>query len=259
MPPLPATLADIVGERRWVRVDDGQSGAVVHRLVGGQADLFLKCGEGALADAVFGEAARLRWLAGRVPAARVLAAEALEGTAWMLTEALPGRSAGAWLSRYLDRTGELVGAVAGYMLALHGLPVDECPFDSSVAAWLPEARQRVASRLVDEDDFDSDHLGWSAARVLAEVESLAECATDRVVVHGDFSLGNLLIDDDGTVSGCIDAGRLGVADPYQDIAICWRDLGGFGAATQAMFLDALRLDPPDWQRITLHRSLDELF
>ncbi|WBH17152.1 phosphotransferase [Sphingomonas radiodurans] len=145
------------------------------------------------------------------------------------------------------------------MRALHDLPADECPFDSSVAAWLPEARDRVAAGLVDEDDFDPDHCGWSAKQVLAKVEALAACATGRVVVHGDLSLGNLLFNDAGNVSGCIDAGRLGVADPYQDIAICWRDLGGLGAAAQAMFIAALALNPPDWQRMILHRSLDELF
>lgn len=113
MPPVPPALADIIGERRWVRVDDGESGAGVHRLVGGPVDLFLKCGEGGLADAVLDEAARLRWLASRLPAARVVASEAFRGHGWLLTEALPGQSAGAWLSKYPDRANELVGAVAG--------------------------------------------------------------------------------------------------------------------------------------------------
>lgn len=146
-----------------------------------------------------------------------------------------------------------------FLIRLHALPVDDCPFDSSVAAWLPVARQLVTDGLVDTADFDPDHQGWSASAVLAKVEALAGQARGRVIVHGDYSLGNLMLDDDGRVSGCIDVGRMGVGDPYRDIAIGWRDLGGFGAYAQEAFVAALGLRGLDDQRLELHRALDELF
>lgn len=145
------------------------------------------------------------------------------------------------------------------MRALHALPIADCPFDSSVTAWLPIARQRVADGLVDEDDFDADHHGMSATAILGMVEELTGAACSSVVAHGDFTLGNIILDAAGGVAGCIDVGRLGIADPYQDIALMWRDLGGFGEQAQAAFIAALNIERIEVERLLLHRTLDELF
>jgi aminoglycoside 3'-phosphotransferase-1 len=63
------------------------------------------------------------------------------------------------------------------------------------------------------------------------MQELLPLTSNPVVTHGDFSLDNLLIHD-GQVIGCIDAGRVGIAGRYQDIAISWNSLGEFGAALQ---------------------------
>lgn len=149
--------------------------------------------------------------------------------------------------------------MAAFLRRLHGLPTDDCPFDPSVTAWLPVVRGLVADGLVDTDDFDDEHDGWSAEAMLAQVEELAGHARGSVVVHGDFSLGNVLVGDDGEIAGCVDVGRMGVGDPYRDIFIGWRDLGGFGPEAQAAFLAALGINKLEQQRRDLHRALDELF
>lgn len=240
-------------------VEEGQSGARVLRTDDDATGLYLKIGEGHAAPLVAGEIVRLRWLAGRVPAARIVASAEEDGAAWLLTEAVPGMPAGAWVKRDRRRAVAAAEAIAGFLRRLHALPVEECPFDSSVAAWLPVVRGLVAEGLVDTEDFDDEHADWSAERVLAKVEALAGHAQGRVVVHGDFSLGNLIVDDAGRVCGCIDVGRLGVGDPYRDVFIGWRDLGGFGEAAQRAFLAALGLDQLEGARRDLHRALDELF
>ncbi len=223
------------------------------------AALYLKHGTGEVAAALADEAARLSWLAGRVPAARVHRHVIEADRGWLMTEALDGRPAGDWLVSHPERMAEVISAMAGFLRALHALPAQDCPFDASLAVMLPLARANVAEGLVDEGDFDDDHLGWSADAVLAKVESLAGHASGRVVTHGDFSLGNILLDAQMRVTGCIDTGRLGLADPYQDHAIAWRDLGNFGEEAQALFLRAMDLDPVDPDRLLLHRTLDELF
>ena len=220
---------------------------------------YLKHAAGEAATGLAAEYRRLRWLAGRIPAPRIIKWGEERDHVWLLTEALPGRSAGDLIAGDRSLLPAVVTGIADFLARLHGLPVDDCPFDASIAYWLPEARRRVAAGAVDEEDFDPDHRGWSSEQVLEQVEALAGRASGRVVVHGDFTLGNLIVDDRGVVTGCIDVGRSGVADPYQDFALCWRDLGGFGSDAQSLFLDAIGHSPPDRQRMLLHRSLDELF
>ena len=256
---LPDGVADHLGDRRLVVVTDGQSGARVLRTDDGAPALYLKIGEGAAAGLVADETARAAWLTGRAPVARVVAAGAADGVAWLLSEALPGLTLGDWIKRDRSRAAEGAAAMARFLRELHALPADDCPFDSSVAAWLPVARRLVAEGQVDTDDFDDDHADWSAEQVLAKVEALAQHAQGRVVVHGDLSLGNLVIGDDGRVAGFLDVGLLGVGDPYRDIVIGWRDLGAFDETAQRAFLAELGIDALDPERRELHRALDELF
>ncbi|KQT32649.1 hypothetical protein ASG29_12990 [Sphingomonas sp. Leaf412] len=252
----PAAIADAIGDRRLVAVTDGQSGATVFRA---GEDLFLKTGRGRVAGLVADEAARLRWSDGRIPVPRVIAAVGEGDRAWLLTSALRGMSAGDHIKADRARATAVPGSLAAFLTRLHALPVRDCPFDSSVASWLPVVRRRVADGLVDTGDFDDEHADWSAARVLARVEELACHAEGRVVVHGDFSLGNVIVGDDGDIAGCIDVGLLGVGDPYRDIFIGWRDIGGFGSDAQDAFLAALGIDRLAEPRRDLHRALDELF
>lgn len=257
---MPRDWSETIGAARWTREEAGESGGIIHRLTGRDgADLYLKYGEGAVADAIVDEAVRLRWLAGRVPAATVVRVAIEPGFAWLLTEAVPGRTGDAWLDDEPAALSPIIDGFADFLRRLHALPIDDCPFEAGAIFRLTAARARVSAGMVDEDDFDAGHSGWSAARVLAAAEALAGCANRRVVTHGDFSLGNLLFDEDGAVTGCIDVGRLGVADPYQDIAIFWQNLGDYGGDAQARFLRALGIATPDEQRLRFHRLLDELF
>lgn len=72
------------------------------------------------------------------------------------------------------------------------------------------------------------HLGqWASrsCRCPAELEDelprrQRQEEDERVICHGDLCLPNILIDPDTMrVAGLIDLGRLGVADPYADLAL----------------------------------------
>ena len=255
----PPSLATLTDGADWTRVEAGESGGSVWRLVwAGQADAYLKHGRDAVANAIADEAVRLRWLAGRapVPAVRLFACTA--DPDWLLTDAAVGRTGDDRLKESPAMLPVIVRGCAALMRALHTLPVDECPFDASHRVRLAAAWRNVAAGLVDEDDFDDDHAGWSAVAMLAETERLASICPARVVTHGDFSLGNILFDEAGEVTGLIDVGRCGVADPYQDIAVLWQNMGEFGLRAQALLVEALSL-AVDEPRLTFHRCMDELF
>ena len=258
--PLPSELAGPLAGYRWSRDLVGESGARVFRLSGkpGAEDLYLKRGSGPVAEDILAEAQRLRWLSGRIEVPAVRSYHEEDGEVWLVTSAIPGRTAYQLLEADTAGRETIVDALAHFLRRWHALDSLTCPFSSDAAGRLALAQARVETGLVDEDDFDPERAGWTAAQVLdAAMESLPR-VPDRVVTHGDFSLDNVLFVG-GAVAGCIDTGRVGLADPYQDLAIMWNYLGEFGAALQERFLNQYGVVEPDWDRLRFHLLLDELF
>lgn len=255
----PAGLAEAVRGYEWARDTVGESGGAVYRLhAPGRETLYLKHGRGEVAGDVIDETARLRWLEGRSSAPLVRGfAPSLE-EAWLLMTAVPGRTAYQWLEAEPDRRGEIVTAIAEHLRAFHSLPVDECPFDSGHRLRLAHARRMMEAGLVDASDFGEEHTGWTPRRVWDEMLGLLPIETDPVVTHGDYSLDNILLED-GRVAGCVDMGRLGVADRYQDLAILRDCLGEFDAGLQARLFDAYGIAEPDPRKLRFHLALDEFF
>jgi len=258
--PVPESISVAVAGYAWARDRVGESGGAVYRLHGkpGAPDLYLKHGRHAVADAIGDEMTRLRWLAGRMPVPAVVHVDRTADEAWLLMTAVPGRTAYQLLQADPARHDIVVGALASFLKRLHAIPTSACPFDSDHAHRLVLARSRIEAGLVDAGDFDEERAGWTAQQVWDAMQALLPLAPDPVVTHGDYSLDNLLIVD-GEVAGCIDAGRVGVADRYQDLAIAWNCLGEFGGSLQERFLWTYGITEPDWRKLQFHLMLDELF
>ena len=259
-PFLPPGLADALSGYRWARDTVGESGGTIYRLSGhaDAPDLYLKHGAGAVADDVIAEMVRLRWLRDFVAVPAVRNFLLTDDAAWLITTALPGRTAWQWLDADPAAGPMVVDALADFLLRLHAIPVDACPFDSGQTVRRRLAWARIDAGLVDTDDFGDAHEGWSARQVGTAMDAMLPLPFDRVVTHGDYSLDNLLIDN-GVVTGCIDVGRVGVADRYQDLAILHDCLGEFDEALQWRLFDRYGVAAPDADRLRFHLLLDELF
>lgn len=259
-PALPPNLTAQLDGARWRRNLVGEAGAAVYRLQrDGKPDLYLKQGRGDAASALVDEMARLRWLAGHMPVAPLVHFECSDSQAWLLTRAVPGRTAHEWLQRQPSRTPDIVAALARTLARLHALPAALCPFQSPVAQRLSQAHKRLEAGLIDADDFDDARRGWTPQDVWDTLQRLRPRAVDAVITHGDYSLDNILLDDELRVTGLIDVGRLGVADRYQDLAILWNCLGEFGADAQARLFKIYGISRPDRRRLEFHLCLDECF
>lgn len=252
-------MADALAGYVWARDQVGESGAAVYRLSGrpGAPDLFLKTGTGPTASEIAGEMVRLEWLSGHLPVPPIRHFVFTPEKAWLLTEALPGRTAWQLLDDGLDPHA-ILDLLAAFLRRLHAIPAQRCPFTADHALRLAEARLRIDAGLVDPEDFDPERQGWTPEQVWEEIQRLLPISPDAVVTHGDFSLDNLLIAD-GRISGCIDAGRLGVADRYQDLAILWNNLGEFGEGLQKHLFTAYGIGLADQHKLRFHLLLDELF
>ncbi|PAX07402.1 APH(3') family aminoglycoside O-phosphotransferase [Sphingomonas lenta] len=251
-------MAPLVAGRRWTRDLDGESGGDVHRLnEPGRAPLYLKHGTGDVAVAITEEMARLRWLAGRIPVPEVVRFVCTPEEAWLLSTAMPGLTAYQRLVARPERRRETVAALAAFLRSIHELPVDECPFNAQAPLRMAGARRRIETGWTPPPD-DPERDAWNPEPVWRELTALLPLSFERVVTHGDFSVGNVLIED-GRVTGCIDVGRVGVADPYQDLAILWDNLGEFGEDLQRELFRAYGIAEPDQRRLRFHLLLDELF
>ena len=258
--PTPANIsADLTGYK-WARDTVGESGGAVYRLHGkvDAPDLFLKHGKGAFADDISDEMVRLGWLAKYISVPTVAHFARTPDEAWLLMTAVPGKTAHQVLEACPELRLAVVDELAIFLRRIHAIPVSECPFTSDHGYRLACARARIDAGLVEEDDFDDEREGWTAEQVWDAMQDLLPLAPDPVVTHGDFSLDNLLIRGSEVV-GCIDAGRAGIADRYQDLAIVWNCLGEFGASFQERFLTQYGIPAPDQDKLKFYLLLDELF
>lgn len=209
------------------------------------------------------EAARLVWLRGYgLPVPEVVEVGGDERLSWLVTTALPGVPATAeWT---VGQRPTVVRAVADLARALHALPLAECPFDQSLRVSLRWARHAAAAGLVDLDDLDAAHAGWSAGRLLARLEATPAPEEDLVVCHGDLCLDNVLIDPYSLEpTGLLDVGRAGRADRWRDLAIVMRNFDGeypgwFSAEHGEEFLRHYGV-AADAERIRYYQLLDEFF
>ncbi len=258
--PLPMSMAAALAGYQWTRDGIGQSGSAVYRLHGklGAPDLFLKHGSDAVADEIADEMVRLRWLASYMPVPTVESFCVTPREAWLLTTAIPGESAYQAMHALPDARIAVVDALATFLRRLHAVPLSDCPFASDHAYRIARARERIDAGLVDEDDFDDEREDWTAEQVWEAMQQLLPFESDPVVTHGDFSLDNILMHN-GEAVGCIDVGRAGIADRYQDIAIVWNGLGDFGAPLQDRFLAQYGIAALNRRKLEFHRLLDELF
>jgi kanamycin kinase len=202
------------------------------------------------------EVERIVWAArfARVP--ELLAQGRDDTAAWIVTRALPGRSAVS--DRWKANPAVAVREIGRGLRSLHNsLPVDECPF-----SWSAEQRCRAAHRANARGQLDPT-LWHPVHRTLSVDDAYALIddtpPVDRLVVcHGDACAPNTLIRDDGNWSGHVDLGRLGVADRWADLAIAtWSTEWNYGPGWQAELLDAYGIDP-DPRRTRYYRLLWDL-
>lgn len=175
----------------------------------------------------------LVWLGARgLPVPEVVEYGERDGVEWLVITAVRGRSAAEPWPR--ERHAAVIDGVADAALALHALPVAECPFDRTLAARLP----------------------------IAELHATRPAVEDLVVCHGDLCLPNVLFDPSTcALTGILDVGRLGVADRYTDLALATRSITDlnpqYDPRLSDRFLHRYGMDTPDQARMTFYRLLDE--
>ena len=202
------------------RVTTGMSDAAVFRArQKGRVPRYVKVAFDAAAIALREEIARTQWLSKRgiavPPVLRV--ADRDDGTA-VLMAAIAGVPADVSTLA----TARLIAALAQAVKALHALPPANCPFDETLAARLNRAQAAIDAGEIDPAEFEPHNRDTAPADLLRRLRA-APPHENPTVVHGDLTLGNIIVDDNGAC-GFIDCGNAGRADRYTDLALLHADI-----------------------------------
>jgi len=266
-PLLPPTLAADLGKHSRFEVTTGESGSRVTRFErpGGSA-VYLKShafGTAPGGRPLFDEAERLSWMhAVGLPVAAVLQYHEWKGYEYLLLTAVPGMDAS--VSRPPERHGAVVAALAAGLRALHATNISACPFDQSRRVRVAAAEARVRAGLVRAEDFDATRQGRAAVELYSELAARSPASEDRTFTHGDYCLPNVILVEDGVggfrVSGFVDCANAGIADRYQDLALCARSVAdSLGEEWVQPLFAGYGLDRVDQDKLAYYELLDEFF
>jgi aminoglycoside phosphotransferase (APT) family kinase protein len=135
-------------------------------------------------------------------------------------------------------------ALATFLKELQGIDTKEGPAPGQhnwwrgdhVSVYDQQARRQIATL---KDIIDSHK-----ALALWENALSSRWCKNPVWIHGDLAIGNILINE-GTLSGIIDFGGIGIGDPACDLVISWTFLEG---RSREIFHDCMELDTDTWTR-----------
>lgn len=224
-------LSGGASQETWALSGPGQS-VILRRAPGGGTAELSSNGIGLAAEAKLIQAADL---AG-VPVPKVL--HVLDEADGLGSGFLMSRVEGETIARPILRDDtfanarDLLPAQCGDALAgIHAIPVEGLPPELGVSDGLAQITQ-----------YEDIYRGFDAPRPVFELalqwlKANAPTPRDTVLIHGDFRLGNLMVDKDGLVA-VLDWELAHCGDPREDIAwLCvnsWRfgqthnRVGGFG-------------------------------
>ena len=252
----PAVVLDIAGDRPVRAVWENEIGGTTFEVGSGDDRRFVKWVPRDQAWRLDAEAERLGWAASHIRVPEVIDGGHDADGAWLSTWALPGQNAVS--ERWKADPETALRAVGAGLRQIHdGLPVTDCPFSWSADDRIDVAGRRLRAGEVDPSRGDPTHQRLTVDDALALVRQPPP--TDQLVVcHGDACAPNTLVADDGTCSGHVDLGALGVADRWADLAIAtWSTEWNYGPGWEATLLEAYGIEP-DSERTRYYRLLWDL-
>lgn len=236
--PVPDALTRGLGHGTFEVVWLNEVGGVTVRSEAGGRPVYAKWAPAGTELDLAAEADRLAWAAPYAAVPEVVDFVSGDDGDVLITAALPGGN--AVTPRWRSEPEVAVHALGEGLRALHeALPVESCPY-----SW--SAHVRIARSRAD-----------GIPERVAVLDRLAPAPEpDRLVVcHGDACAPNTLLAEDGTVTGHVDLGRLGVADRWADIAVgAWSTEWNYGPGFTGLYYEAYGVDP-DEERIAYYRAL----
>ena len=212
------------------------------------------------------ELVMMNWLEGKINVPKIICFVLENNTTYFLMSRIKGLM--ACDISYLENSNKLVTLLVEGLKSLWSVPIENCPSAICLDKKLEMAKTRVEHNLVDIEECDPNTFGPNGFETpLALYQWLVENKPkeELVLSHGDFCLPNIF-NHEGSIN-FIDIGRMGISDPWQDIALCYRSLrdnmnGSFGGKVYdfnpELLFEKLGIEK-DEAKLNYYLLLDELF
>ncbi len=259
---LPASIGRILKGFDTDKDDIGRSTASVLRCSRGNDVFYLKTEK--TSPQSIRERQCLEYLQGKLPVPELIAFDERDGMSFLLTRALSGEMACSRTN--LSDPLMVAEVLADGLMRMWKLDISDCPFEETIDVKLETGRKRAAGGEVDMDALSPENRDMSSPEeILRKLEETRPETEDLVFTHGDYCLPNIYIHN-GRLTGLLDLGRAGIADRWQDLALCiWSICYNMRhrdeAETEKMvrtLLDALDLEMNE-EKYRYYNLLDELF
>lgn len=133
---------------------------------------------------------------------------------WLLTRAVRGED--CIHPQYLAEPERLAETMAEMLLDLHSRDYSRCPVQNHTARYIARARENYTAQRYDTSLFP-DNWGYATPEeAWAVVEANAKHLKTDTLLHGDYCLPNIMLDN-WVPSGFIDLGGAGVGDKHVDL------------------------------------------
>ena len=259
---IPENIYKIIENKKYIVDDIGQSGSKVFCF----KDMVLKIQE--QNEESDTEYKIMKWLLSKNFVPKIIAFEKSENMSYLLMSKIKGKMLCS--SEFMENPKLLIKLLAKGLKMLWQTDISDCPCNSCLDNKLKLAKYRVENNLCsiyDVEEGTYGENGFDSPKHLFEWLNSNRPDENYVFSHGDYCLPNIFADKD-KISGFIDLGRAGIADKYQDIALCYRSLKDnfYGKYSQNhntdfdinLLFEELEINP-DWDLIRYYIFLDELF
>ena len=133
---------------------------------------------------------------------------------WLLTKRLPGED--CITQKYLDDPIRLCDTLAELLRRLHDENHDGCPVTDVTTRRIKLAQENYRMNRYDQSLFPDNWGFQNAEEAWATIERNAKYLKNDTLLHGDYCLPNVLLDN-WKFSGFIDLGGGGIGDRHIDL------------------------------------------
>lgn len=170
------------------------------------------------------ESTVLSWLNSKLPVPQIIEFDKQNGKNFLLMSKLKGEMVCS--ENNMKSVQKMIKVLAEGLKMLWSIDIKDCPFQSRLESRLIDAKYNIDHNLVDVDNAEEETFGNNGFKDVNDLYDYLithKPEEDLVFTHGDYCLPNVFVHND-KVSGFLDLGKAGVADRWQDIALCVRSL-----------------------------------